>query len=103
MGSSPPHVLCLPRDDSSADGLQPIRERHVLGGGYFSLKGTGFRHSLSCTLALLLSCALAPKDVSNRALALALLHSCTLALLRSCALAPKDVSNRALALLLSGS
>jgi hypothetical protein len=25
-GSSPPHVLCLPRDDNSADGLQPIRE-----------------------------------------------------------------------------
>ena len=25
-GSSPPHVLCLPRADNSADGLQPIRE-----------------------------------------------------------------------------
>jgi hypothetical protein len=25
-GSSPLHVLCLPRDDNSADGLQPIRE-----------------------------------------------------------------------------
>jgi hypothetical protein len=25
-GSSPPHVLCLPRDDNWADGLQPIRE-----------------------------------------------------------------------------
>jgi hypothetical protein len=32
-GSSPLHVLCLPRDDNSADGLQPIREWHVLGGG----------------------------------------------------------------------
>ena len=31
--SSPLHVLCLPRDDNSADGLQPIREWHVLGGG----------------------------------------------------------------------
>jgi hypothetical protein len=49
--------------------------------------------------SLLRSCALAPKDVSNRALALALL----LLLLLSCALAPKEVSNRALALLLSGS
>jgi hypothetical protein len=26
-------VLCVPRDDNSADGLQPIREWHVLGGG----------------------------------------------------------------------
>jgi hypothetical protein len=25
-GSSPLHVLCLPRDNNSADGLQPIRE-----------------------------------------------------------------------------
>jgi hypothetical protein len=25
-GSFPLHVLCLPRDDNSADGLQPIRE-----------------------------------------------------------------------------
>jgi hypothetical protein len=25
-GSSPLHVLCLPLDDNSADGLQPIRE-----------------------------------------------------------------------------
>jgi hypothetical protein len=25
-GSFPPHVLCLPRDDNSADGLQPIKE-----------------------------------------------------------------------------
>ena len=25
-GSSPPHVLCLPHEDNSADGLQPIRE-----------------------------------------------------------------------------
>ena len=25
-GNSPLHVLCLPRDDNSADGLQPIRE-----------------------------------------------------------------------------
>jgi hypothetical protein len=25
-GSFPPHVLCVPRDDNSADGLQPIRE-----------------------------------------------------------------------------
>jgi hypothetical protein len=25
-GSSPLHVLCLPHDDNSADGLQPIRE-----------------------------------------------------------------------------
>jgi hypothetical protein len=32
-GSSPLHVLCLPRDNNSADGLQPIREWHVLGGG----------------------------------------------------------------------
>ena len=32
-GSSPLHVLCLPCDDNSANGLQPIRERHVLGGG----------------------------------------------------------------------
>jgi hypothetical protein len=32
-GSSPLHVHCLPRDDNSANGLQPIRERHVLGGG----------------------------------------------------------------------
>ena len=32
-GSSPLHVLCLPHDDNSANGLQPIRERHVLGGG----------------------------------------------------------------------
>jgi hypothetical protein len=30
-GSSPLHVLCLPRDDNSANGLQTIRERHVLG------------------------------------------------------------------------
>ena len=34
-GSSPPHVLCLPRDDNSADGLQPIgvtrpRQRMIL-------------------------------------------------------------------------
>jgi hypothetical protein len=32
-GNSPFHVLCLSHDDNSADGLQPIRERHVLGGG----------------------------------------------------------------------
>jgi hypothetical protein len=32
-GSSSLHVLCLPRDDNSSNGLQPIRERHVLGGG----------------------------------------------------------------------
>jgi hypothetical protein len=32
-GSSPLHVLCLPRDDNWANGLQPIREQHVLGGG----------------------------------------------------------------------
>jgi hypothetical protein len=25
-GNSPPHVLCLPRDDNLANGLQPIRE-----------------------------------------------------------------------------
>jgi hypothetical protein len=31
-GSSSLHVLCLPRVDNSANGLQPIRERHVLGG-----------------------------------------------------------------------
>jgi hypothetical protein len=30
-GGSPLHVLCLPRDVNSADGLQPIREWHVLG------------------------------------------------------------------------
>ena len=32
-GNSPLHVLCLPRDYNSANGLQPIREQHVLGGG----------------------------------------------------------------------
>jgi hypothetical protein len=32
-GSSSLHVLCLPRDDNSANGLQPIRERHVPGRG----------------------------------------------------------------------
>jgi hypothetical protein len=32
-GSSSLHVLCLPGDDNLANGLQPIRERHILGGG----------------------------------------------------------------------
>jgi hypothetical protein len=42
------HSMCfafLPLDDNSVDGLQPIRERHVRGGGQFSIKGTGFCHS----------------------------------------------------------
>ena len=37
---------------------------------------------------------LAPEDVSNKALAL--LRSCALALLLSCSLAPEDVSNKVL-------
>ena len=53
-GSFPLHVLCLPRDNS-ADGLQPIRERHVRGGGQFSIKGTGFCHSGSSLCKLMLS------------------------------------------------
>ena len=57
------------------------------------LKGDGVSAilSLACALALLLSgsgsCSLAPKDVNNRALALALW--------RAGALAPKDVSRGA--------
>jgi hypothetical protein len=53
-GGSPLHVLCLPRDVNSADGLQPIREWHVLGEGEFSLIGTGFRFLALLLLTLLL-------------------------------------------------
>jgi hypothetical protein len=51
-GGSSLHVLCLPRDVNSADGLQPIREWHVLGEGKFSLIGTGFRFLSLLLLAL---------------------------------------------------
>jgi hypothetical protein len=60
-GSFPLHVLCLPCDDNSVDGLQPIREQHVRGGGQSSIKGTGFCHSLLSPLA--------PEEVSNKAFA----------------------------------
>ena len=67
-GSFPPHVLCLPRDDNSAwaaanQGVTYPRRRIIL------LKRDGVS-PFSLLLWLLL---LAPEDVSNKALALALL------------------------------
>jgi hypothetical protein len=61
-------VLCFPRDVNSADGLQPIKEWHVRGEGECSLRGTGFRFSLSLASCSLASCTLAPEDVRNKAL-----------------------------------